>query len=166
MPFRWTIFVACVAMSAWCIALGQNVSAPYSLNVGLNQNVAKSGSGLTAKVTLTNTSNHEIIIFMEKGTTVGELDYDVEVRDDKGGLATKTKYHRAVKGEDTGETTITVVSPGPRHLQPGKSFEEEIVLNKLYDLTKPGQYTAQVERKDETTKIKVKSNKIAFTVIP
>jgi hypothetical protein len=51
-------------------------------------------------------------------------------------------------------------------LRPGESsLGFEVVLSKIYDLTKPGEYIVQMERRDENTNVLVKANTITITVI-
>jgi hypothetical protein len=49
-------------------------------------------------------------------------------------------------------------------LLPGKTITEEIIVNKLFDLSTPGTYTVQVRRMDNETKTLVISNTIKVTV--
>lgn len=159
------MFSLCAVLAVLGAVVPQDTVAPYSLAIKARQNVVKVGSEVRVKISLTNTSNHEIVVSREKGNALGELDYKVDVRDETGGLARKTKYLRAIQGENTGETTVTVSSPGLFSVQPGKSLEEEdVVVSNLYDLSKPGKYAIQVERTDETSKTAVKSNTITITV--
>ena len=67
--------------------------------------------------------------------------------------------HRATPGE----TTVIVASVATRYLQPGESKKDEIILNKLYDLSKPGKYTVQVLGLDDVRRT-VKSNTITVTI--
>jgi hypothetical protein len=49
---------------------------------------------------------------------------------------------------------------------PAEERTQIIVVNDLYDLRQPGQYTIQVRRWDDETKTWVKSNTITVTVTP
>ena len=56
-------------------------------------------------------------------------------------------------------------------LKPGESREEDIVVSKLYDLSKPGQYTISASRRlsdittDPHSKLAARSNRLTITVI-
>jgi hypothetical protein len=51
-------------------------------------------------------------------------------------------------------------------LQPGEKFKYLIVLNKEYDLSRPGRHTVQAHRVDAAAGIEVRSNKIEFARVP
>jgi SHS2 domain-containing protein len=97
---------------------------------------------------------------------MGEFNYIIDVQDSKSAAAPKTKYHKSIKGENTNETTVTILSNGLFPVQSGKTIAEDILVNKLFDVSRPDKYAIQVQRADETTNIVVKSNTITLTVIP
>lgn len=45
-------------------------------------------------------------------------------------------------------------------------LREELVISQLYDLTKPGKYTIQLERYDAESKTTIKSNTISVMIVP
>src|SRR6266403_5108418 len=96
------------------------------------------GSEVKIKTKLTNSSDHVVTFF----DTNFDCDYPTEVRDDKGNPAPQTPYRRELKcSERLGDTRNILVT-----LKPQESIDEEIVVNKLYDLSRPGDYLIQVSR--------------------
>jgi hypothetical protein len=49
---------------------------------------------------------------------------------------------------------------------PGEKVEEEVVLSKEYDLSKPGKYMVQLLRERNRESQAVKSNIVQFTIVP
>jgi hypothetical protein len=96
-----------------------------------------------------------------------ETSYKVFVEDADGHLAKETPFGRTLrtgKGEH-GEETVTVAKSGLfRYLQPGETMNEEIVLNRLYDLSTPGRYTVYVQLRGDLDG-SGKSNKLTITLV-
>ncbi len=111
---------------------------PFSITIATTQGVVKSGSDLTLKVTITNTSSHAISF----SDTNRVCDYLVEVRDEKGNLAPDTPQKKQITCGGPVEGRNIIVS-----LQPGESTEDEVVVSDLSDMTRPGFYSAQLARK-------------------
>ncbi len=89
------------------------------------------GDDVLVTVTLTNTSGGPLLASQ---TLEGGLDYDVIVLDSSGNKAAETAYGRGMQSHVSGT------------LNSGDSISEEIVLNKLFDMTHPGEYSIQVRR--------------------
>jgi len=135
---------------------------PFTIVIGTGQSVFKAGSEIRLHITLTNTSAHDIVIWRANGDAQGEVaGYRVEVRDENGNGPPETKYQRVLRGED--EDSL-VWSPIGMDLSPGKSSKDAMIVNKFYDLSKPGKYKIQVHWTDRTSKTVVKSNTITVTV--
>jgi hypothetical protein len=49
-------------------------------------------------------------------------------------------------------------------LEAGKTLKRQLNASKLYDMTAPGSYTIQVQRRDPETDTMVKSNTITVTI--
>lgn len=121
----------------------------------------KVGSPIPVKVTLTNTSDHDIsdASIPSRESKGGQLrSIDLKVNDNDGKLIPETPYGRRVHGRDQ-SVFSTVFS---YKIQPGKATAEETDLTQEFDLRKPGKYTVQAQRVDPSTKTLVKSD--AFTV--
>jgi len=92
----------------------------------------------------------------------GELEFTIDVRDDKGNVPPLTRYGRAVINH---EFPVMVPDGGYSNLRPGETFESEIIVTKLYDLSQ-GKYTIQLKRTEESTLRIIKSNTVTVTVAP
>ncbi|HEV2195700.1 MAG TPA: hypothetical protein VGR55_08960 [Candidatus Acidoferrum sp.] len=134
---------------------------PFSVTLHAPDGTVKIGSELHLKVKITNTSNREIRF--AKGFGNEEYDLDVEVRDAEGKTPPLTTSYREVKEHPGGGSYSTYV------LEPGKSFEDDLVLTKLYVITQPGKYTVRVTRGQrplwqDVKQNTVKSNTITLTI--
>jgi hypothetical protein len=139
-----------------------------SVAISAASDVVKLGSELRINVVVTNIASSKRILRRSSGKAEGEFINTVFVRDDHGNIQTKTKYHHVLKGENTGNGPQDVIrrSMISVPVEPGESVAEQIIVNKLYDLSKPGKYTIQVEHEDPDTKTNVKSNTIIVTITP
>jgi len=143
--------------------------APYAIAIDAARTEAKVNSGQEVRILLTNLTDKDLILDVDNGSR-GESDYTIQVLDKDGQEPPRTRYHRAVRGEDSSDPNTNTVlvfmrSSGLRAVKPGKALEEKIDLNELYVL-KPGKYSVQVERLDSDGKTHMKSNKITVTVNP
>jgi len=133
---------------------------PFSLLIGAVQGKLPPGSQVELKLTLTNTSDREIIV----RDTNRWCDYLLEVRDGEGQLVPETEYKRDLTCRGAGHVSIgkNIV----RLLKPHESFEDQFLLNQSYDLSRPDDYSIQVIRPISTelgTGV-VKSNTIFITL--
>ncbi len=101
--------------------VAQSVQAPFSLTIMTPRTEIKTGSEITVKVTLTNTSNRQIMI----GVTSGICDYSVELRDREGKLASDTNYKLAIKCGVLGRNAF-------EWLKPHESTTEEIADKPIF----------------------------------
>ena len=95
-----------------------------------------------------------------------ETVYLADVEDDKGGSVPETDLACAVRTgkNEAGHNTIIVNETSPvRPFKRGESMTEEIVLNRLYDLSKPGKYRVWVRKPADVDAI-AKSNVITITI--
>ena len=133
-------------------------SQPLSLFITPAHQTVKVGSEIKIRTKLTNQTDHVITFF----DTNFDCDYPTEVRDDKGNLVPLTPYRQQLRCNDRlGDTRNILVT-----LKPQESIDEEILVHKLYELSRPGSYLVQVSRTipkklgDGT----VKSNSVKITV--
>jgi hypothetical protein len=148
--------------------------APFSVSISTRPTTVKTGSEVAIKVTITNTSGSKIEIGRSVGQNEGEMNQDLEILDNQGKRTATTSYGRRVKGEgrergEHGEPPPPAIIGSDIFfpIEPGKSIEDIIIANKLYDLSQPGKYTIQVTRFDPYySKTSVKSNIITLTVTP
>ena len=127
---------------------------PFTITISGPTEV-KTGAGVEIKIRLTNISNHELKlpVFWSNGL---DTSYMYDVHDYKGNSVEKKN-----KGRFTGSVWETTV-------QPGKNLEDEILVSKIFEINKPGQYVVQVSRNifNEPKGGIVKSNSITINVVP
>jgi len=149
------------------LTLASDPQRPFTMTISSAQNVFKSGSEISLKIILTSTSEHDILLGRRiDGTApmVAAVPVEVHVDGEKGNAPPETKYLRMLRGEDLGEDYVFSGIGGS--LPPGKKSEERVIVNKFYDLSKPGKYKIQLQWTDRTNKTVVKSNTITVTVTP
>ena len=137
----------------------------FSLTLHAPSTPLKSGADVRLRVTVTNISDNTIRFGRTPGIVPEEeSSYDIEVRNAPGQLPPLTPFFRHLK-ENPASTwgSYTTYS-----LEPGKSFDDELVITKLYVLTEPGKYTIWVARGqdplEKSGKGVVKSDDISLTI--
>ena len=105
-------------------------------------NQVQSGSPITVRVTITNTSKATIgLDEMEVSPYIGI------VRGADGILTPETEQGRKIKEKQKQRVDPNfVASRFASPLGPGKSVTAECVVSKLYDMSVPGKYSIQLER--------------------
>jgi hypothetical protein len=100
--------------------------------------------------------------------TIGEVGgYGIDVVGKDGEDSPETRYQRTLRGESSaGPEDLLVWSGIVVKLSPGKSDKNAMIVNKFYNLSRPGKYKIQVQRTDPTSKAVVKSNIITVTATP
>ena len=131
---------------------------PLSLSVTAVEQTVRIGSEVRVKTKLTNTTKHTLNFY----DTNRDCDYPVDVRDDRGNRAPETAYKRQLRcnGRLTDARNILIT------LKPKQSTEDELVLTRLYDLNRPGNYLVQVWRQipKEVGKGPIRSNTVTLTM--
>jgi hypothetical protein len=152
-PLRVAIAVLAVCLVA-ASALGRagestRRSPGYSLEIRLPQDVIRADQEVPLEVTLTNTSDKPMSYGLAFGPPVWTYVARLVVRDSEGNLLQQKPLVRRFSGLPAG-------GPPRRELAAGQKLNVEILLNRVYDLSKPGKYTIQAESgRDERM---VKSN--------
>lgn len=131
--------------------LSQNTVALFSIEASVDQDVVPSGSLVKLKAEITNNSAGTIA-FSEDGVGLA-----VEVRDSTGNLLPWTeKYQRVRRTPHLRRISIEVA--------PGETRKWMFLLSDMYDLSKPGQYAAQIVWSGHGTYPDVRSNTVQFTI--
>jgi hypothetical protein len=134
----------------------QAKNPPFKIAITSAPATVVSGAEVSIKVSLTNTSDHDVRGGV--GYTRGNIAsiFRFEVRDEHGKLVPKRIYpHPELEGVGT-------VRFGT--IPPGETVTEDQEVSALYDMRKPGKYTIQVWKRDP--KYDIKSNKVTVTVTP
>jgi len=133
------------------LGVAQDTTARFSIEASVAQNVVPSGSPVKLKVEITNNSA-ETAGFAEDGMGLA-----VEVRDSTGNLLPWTeKYKRTLRAPSFRRISIK--------LAPGETRKWMFLLNDMYDLSRPGQYSAQIGWSGHGTYPDVRSNTVQFTI--
>jgi hypothetical protein len=138
--------------------LPQGANQPLSLSITAQQQVVQIGSEVKIRTTLTNLTNHVITLH----DRIRACDYPVQVRDESGKLAAETDYQRHLNcNARFAESRNILVA-----LKPQESREDEIIINQLFQLNSPGNYSIQVSRRipKELGPEAIKSNTVTITV--
>jgi hypothetical protein len=145
-------------------------SPGFSLHIEAKPPSVKLGSAITIEVTLTNTSNSDLLY------NPGDFGEDVNVRDERGSALKATPEGEVFKGTGdnhkvlpNGMYSFQTRGNGNGKLliiKPKESAVRSLTIDGLFDFRSPGKYTVEVTRKDLDSKVTVKSNIIAVTLVP
>ena len=95
-----------------------------------------------------------------RGSNNPEFSYTIEVRNAAGRVVEETAYGREARmRQQTEDRTVDYV-------QPGQSVVQTAHLGQLVNLSRPGQYTVRVSRRDPASHEVVESNEITLNVVP
>jgi hypothetical protein len=148
---------------------GQNAQPPFTITLTAPKNPLKIGSKIRVDIMLKNTSNTDISVSKSNAEDQAEFSYVIDVRDEKDEPPPKTEYARSLNGEDANDPKhikVVVSSDVISTLKPGETLNDIAVLNRLYDLSRPGKYVVQIGRQipKELGRGFVKSNAVTLTV--
>jgi hypothetical protein len=134
---------------------------PFTLVISSESKSFKTGSAVEIKLSLTNNSDGDIDASANISDLTGvDPNFLFDVRDAAGNLVSKRVYKHP--------ELATAHAMLNRLIKPGRSLEEKPDLNRLYDMSRPGEYDVQASRRaseNENDGV-VKSNRIRITVIP
>jgi hypothetical protein len=172
-PVTVTVIPALAATSAQATEQ-KPASAPFSLDVSVDDTAIKPGLPVDVLVVTKNVSTHSIVLRrQEHPQDTGMLGsaFRVDAWDSQGNPPPDTQL-----GQSTGNRAETPPDPISMasaraagtlvSLKPGEDWRNTLRVSDLYDLSKPGQYTIQVRRWDYETRTWVKSNTVMVTVTP
>jgi len=168
MRTTFVLFVMADLLLASGMPTAPKQQAPFSIAISSPQQSIGTGAEVRLEITLKNTSNREIYISKSNGRSQAEFSFVVDAHDDTGKPAPDTEYGRRVMRRETKKRTVLFWSEIFLTLKPGEILQDEAIVSKLYDLSRPGKYLIRVSRrvsgnpKDGV----VKSNEIAVTVSP
>jgi len=150
------------ARSALC---GQ---APFAIKISSSHDgvlagtgVERAGTPIVVFVAMTNNSS--------KVVSVPSLDrefYMIEVRNEQGNIVQETDEGRKMREAADAPKGRRILSGLNDELKPHETVKHTIEVSEYWDMSRPGKYTIQVERRlpEELGKGSVKSNTIAVTV--
>jgi hypothetical protein len=126
----------------------------FTLAIGI-PSIIRPTAEILLETKYTNTTDHDL--GMSGGCPLRES-YDVIVRDSAGARIQKSPAGQTAKCERLATLDVSV----PLH--PGETITDELMLDKLFVLSKPGEYTIEVASYDNDSKSTVKSNAVQFRV--
>jgi hypothetical protein len=158
-------FVLAIIFSA---AISTSADTPlFSVTLDTPRAPLKSGAKLVLRVTVKNTSDHNIPFKRTNNPQSNEeFRYEIDVRDGSGHRAPPSAQVRALQGQ------ISMVEDINNHaywVKPGESYSDDLEITKLFDLT-PGEYTVWVSKdllsRQPRPEDTVKSNPVTVVVQP
>ena len=155
-------------------AMAQDVP-PATIKIQMSKSSVRAGEPVMLLVTVINTSGASLRIFSASGQPNGgraETDYSILVRNKSGELLAR-KDGKKVVMKDGAAVRMPLGFPSrrPIMIDPGSSFEDYMVLGRLFDLKAPGTYSVRLLRdfstgpKREIGRVAVQSNVIEFTIM-
>ncbi len=145
------------------VSHSQISAQPLEIAISTQQSKIMAGDPIKIAITMKNMSDHDITIIKFGGDSQAELNYEIIVRDKNGEMLNETSYRKGIKEGVAGSRKLFT-------LKPSAEITEKANINKLYDLSMPGEYTVQVEKELPPSEGKgkgtIKSNTITVTVTP
>jgi len=134
---------------------------PFSLQLKALDSTVKAGSPVRLEVKTTNASTNAISLSKSNPA----LEYEFSVRNPQGGRAAESESFKRMKDPNKPVMIFRLTS---EVLKPGESATEVVVISEFYDLTRPGLFTIQVERRvpEQLGHGVVKSNTVSVTITP
>jgi hypothetical protein len=143
-----------ILLTALCV--GAQESGPsFTASIKAPRTAVSGESAIPVGITLSNQTPR--LVFVE-GLRTSPHGAGITVWDSEGTELLPVESARDTPGAR--RSGISTVIP------PSKSITEFVNLAKWFDLSKPGDYTLQVHKRDPISKTMVDSNKITITVIP
>jgi len=134
-------------------ATADSAHSAFLMVISVPQASAKLGEDLKVEVSLTNTSDHDILY----DANGHELPFGLEVRDRTDRTVLRTPQGLGALAFEGRVFAVPIHS--------GESIHRERLLNKDFELSKPGTYKVQAIRLANKTSA-VKSNIVEITILP
>jgi hypothetical protein len=141
----------------------QPAEPQFSLTISSQDVNVKAGSSVRITISLRNTSGHDQPISWAHGAP--EATFDISVVESGGRPAAKTRSHSEARGEgpNAGGGAISWVIGS---LKPGAELNEQTMIERLYDISKPGNYIVRATYRNGRAAPIAQSNSITLTVKP
>ena len=157
------LMISCL-LTVWStpvVSHSQISEQPLEITISTQQSNVMAGDPIKIAIRMKNISKHDITMAAVGSNSQAELNYEIIARDKNGGMLYETIYRKGIKRGVAGSRKLFT-------LKPGEEITEKANVNKLYDLSMPGEYTIQVEKELPPSEGKgmIKSNTITVTVTP
>jgi len=180
MTMKWIKMFGMLGLIAACFCVAHTAPLPSSQSSssqsGLSITLSPPANPITLAapieivITVKNTSNKEILWEVDHYWDVDRYNpayTDFQVLLTKDGHEPETTFLlRASRGTPRpGDPHILLVgSAFFSPIEPGKSFTLKMDLQRLYQITEPGEYTLEVSRSEEESKTTIHSNKLTLQI--
>ena len=135
----------------------------FSISIATAQTSFGAGKDIPIDISVNNISDHQIPIFVSPGESGIALAFEITVFDETGSRVTETVEGKNAHGKTNVPRTI---SGGTVMIPVGGNYKSTTHINKIFDLTKSGTYTVEVQKLDKTNKVLIKSNVLTITITP
>jgi hypothetical protein len=144
--------VSILLLVCFTYAIAQEIQPSFTLAISSPSVTWKSVDHIRVDVTVKNRTNLQLRLSSSRSAWErGEI----IVRDGSGNVVPPIQDPKMVRPSGP------IVFVDPR-----ENFKESFNISQQFDLTRPGQYSFQVEKEDPTTKTLVKSNTLVLTITP
>jgi hypothetical protein len=141
--------------------------AAYTLSTRATRPSYVVGSPIWIEITVRNASDHEVSGLGVEDEAATDLFYIAEVRHVDGKAVPPTQFEKDVRDGKAlwAGSTSQGLGDHPKLLKPGQSRTVRIDLARRFDLSQPGKYVVQVQRQDDKSDAKIKSNAITIAIV-
>jgi len=141
--FSYSFGLSLVLWLAASSAGSTSLSTP-SLSIAARLPSVKSGQDIRVDVNVVNRSSAPAPLAVVNGKGNAEFGCDVALAREDGAPVTLTEYGRSLTGDGS-----LAVGFGKRliNLQPGQTYSDYLLLNRIYNVNQPGVYTMRIQRK-------------------
>ena len=165
------LLLSAMTSVAMCAALAKT-SPSIAISISAPKDVVAAGARIRIDIAVTNVSESVITLPYDSSGKVDLSGFRFDVTCGDGRQPKIMKYYWEKTGrkapkenvKDINRDYIVVSDVEPLPVQPRDAVKYYAVMNDLYDLSVPGQYTIQVNGTDPVTNAVVESNKITITV--
>jgi hypothetical protein len=138
---------------------------PFRITISSVQPSSKLGEPVWIHIVLKNITKEMLPVpeIQSPASSLGELNYNIEVLDNDGAPVPITKLGREIMGGPrfgSGEYLL-------KHLEPGDEIGENADLKRVAEISAPGDYSVRVKRADPRYgNLHIKSNTIVVHITP
>jgi hypothetical protein len=155
------VFMGVGALAAF---VAKTDAAPLSIRISTPSSRVVVGSPLRIDIVAQNVSAEPIRVSKSVAEDRAALDFEIVVHKRGDGEPTETKWGRRLHGKDV-EDAHSGMSIDSGDLPPGGVMKETTFVQRIYNLTMPGRYVIQVEKRGPNHQALGKSNALTITLV-
>lgn len=141
--FRVITAIALVGVAVAGVLMAQSLNPPFTLTISPVRSIVKVGDEIKIQIVVANTSGRPLPLKQ----TSPALDFYVTVLKSDGTPPPDTEPGRVIR-DDNLRSSISIISQVTGDLGPdGVFIEKGLDIRYLYDMSSPGEYTIQVQRR-------------------